>query len=304
MDFGWVDSRMRNDLLQNLEEMRGYPLDAKLGQDVAHNPETSVAAYDESINKFSALEGTAFFTSHSLIKMEAHSYSPLNLLTMYFYTRSVELHRLAPSLRFSDSTDIDSQKDYLKDKIDFILSTVPENSILFIDGPIIAGDVYTTFLSSEKRFHERNILPVFFVKNSDSNMVIDNIPGLRDRYNSDLHWSFYSLKKGERSCFFRYADRNNERNTKVFCYLKTYDVSPQRIEFFTKSFETRRESVNPVMNMIYYLTLAQGDSHNPQIRPIAIAEKYARETLKLVDFNRMMREIGLQPTMNQERFAW
>jgi hypothetical protein len=50
--------------------------------------------------------------------------------------------------------------------------------------------------------------------------------------------------------------------------------------------------------------IAQGDKSNPQVRPIAIAEKYARETLKLIEFNKLMSDTGIVPTINQERFAW
>jgi hypothetical protein len=50
--------------------------------------------------------------------------------------------------------------------------------------------------------------------------------------------------------------------------------------------------------------LAQGDLKNPQIRSIAIAEKYARATLRLLNLPQMMKELGITPTMNQERFAW
>lgn len=57
------------------------------------------------------------------------------------------------------------------------------------------------------------------------------------------------------------------------------------------------------MNLIYYLLLAQGNPKNPQIRPIAIAEAYARATLKLIDLNQLLRRFGLVPTINQERFG-
>jgi hypothetical protein len=77
-----------------------------------------------------------------------------------------------------------------------------------------------------------------------------------------------------------------------------------RVEFFVDTFERYSSSIGPVMDMLQYLTIVQGDIHNPQVRPIAIAEMYARETLKLVNFQRLMRESGLHPTMNQERFAW
>ena len=62
--------------------------------------------------------------------------------------------------------------------------------------------------------------------------------------------------------------------------------------------------MDEIMDLIYYLLLVQGDLRNPQVRPIAIAEKYARETIHLVDINKLTRDSGLIPTMNQERFGW
>jgi hypothetical protein len=305
MDFGWVNSSMTSDRVTNIEDIEAYPLDAKLGASIINDPETFVAAYDESINKYSALEGSAIFTSHSLLFMTKEGYFPLNELTMYFYTRSQHLHDLSPNIKLSQNASIDSQKDYLKDKIDLIINEVPGKSILFIDGPIIAGDVYTTFMSAAKKFFEKDIFPVFFVKNSNSNMVIDNIANLSGKYNSDLHWSHRILKAGERTCLFRYVDLNNARNTKVFCYLKIFtNSSPIRVEFFTESCEKHLSSIHSILNSIYYLSLVHGDNTNPQIRPIFVAEQFARETLKLINFNKIMKETGLQPTINQDRFAW
>lgn len=305
IDYNWINSGPTDDLVVNLEEMGGYDLNAKAGEMVAKDEKTLIAGYDESINKFSALEGTAYYTSHSLVFLAPESYIPINQLTMYFFTQSEELSRMSNgSLIYSTQSTMQSQKRYLDDKVDFIFSTVPDNSILFIDGPIIAGDVYTRLISKFPKFHERNIIPCFFVKNSDSNMVVDNIDGVRGRYNSDLHWSYNTLKNGQRSCFFKYVDRRNDRNTKVFCYIKALGVSPLRVEFYTTSFEMYYEYINNIINLVYYLLLVQGNPKNPQIRPIAVAEAYARDTLKLVNFKQTMRLVGLTPTMNQERFAW
>lgn len=305
MDYQWINSGPTDDLVTNIEDIKGYSLNAKAGEIIAKDPKTLIAGYDESINKFSALEGTAYYTSHSLVFLTPDTYVPINQLTMYFFTRSEELSkRSGGTLFYSVQPSTDSQKHYLDDKVDFIFSTVPDNSILFIDGPIIAGDVYTHLISKFPGFHERNIVPCFFIKNSDSNMVVDNIKEIRGRYNSDLHWSHTTLKNGQRSCLFKYVDRNNQRNTKIFCYMKVFGVSPLRVEFYTTSFEKYSEYISNILDLIYYLLLVQGDSKNPQIRPIAVAEKFARETLKIVNFEQTMRSVGLQPTMNQERFAW
>ena len=305
MDYNWINSGPTDDLVINLEEMGGYDLSAKTGELVAKDEKTLIAGYDESINKFSALEGTAYYTSHSLVFLAPESYIPINELTMYFFTQSKELSRMSNgSLIYSDRPSMMSQKMYLDDKVDFIFSAVPDNSILFIDGPIIAGDVYTHMISRFPEFHERNIIPCFFVKNSESNMVVDNIEGVHGKFNSDLHWSYNVLKNGQRSCFFKYVDRKNDRNTKIFCYIKAFGVSPLRVEFYTASFEKYEKYIKNILDLAYYLLLVQGNPKNPQVRPIAIAETYARETLKLVNFEKTMRMVGLMPTMNQERFAW
>jgi len=56
-----------------------------------------------------------------------------------------------------------------------------------------------------------------------------------------------------------------------------------------------------LMNLVYYLMLIQGDYRNPQARTIAIAEKYARATLKLIHMRRLMNSL-VTPTINQDRF--
>jgi hypothetical protein len=155
------------------------------------------------------------------------------------------------------------------------------------------------------RFLAKKILPIFFVKNSESNLVTNNMVKLSYEFNSDMHWAFNFLKTGQRTNFFRYADAHNPDNAKIFCYLKCMDISPQRIEFPVKAYALYKDSINSILDLIYYLLIVQGDKKNPQVRPIAIAEKYAREALKLIDLKKLMRSSGLVPTMNEGRgFAW
>ena len=61
--------------------------------------------------------------------------------------------------------------------------------------------------------------------------------------------------------------------------------------------------MNDIIDMVYYLLLVQGDRNNPQVRPIAIAEKYARDVKHLFDITKMLKETGIKATMNQERFG-
>lgn len=263
----------------------------------------SITAYDESITLFLSLEGSAYFTSHSLVLLSKNSYLPSNYLTFYFYTKSKTITEKSHHIHLSEDVGIDSKKHYIKDRIHFLENTVPNNSILLIDGPLIGGDVYTYMIQSIDKFHSRNIIPIFFVKNSGSNLVTNNISELQGKYNSDLHWSYNFLNPGTRSNFFIYQDRINPRNAKAFCYIKPYDLSPQRIEFHLDTFRKYNERIPQLLDLVYYLILVQGNLKNPQIRPIAVAEMYARDTLKLLSTDALMKKIGIIPTMNQTRFG-
>lgn len=291
------------ELITPAEEISTYQLNAKEGEKLASSFRT-IAAYDESINKFAGLEGNTYLTSHSLILLGDKDFLPINFLTLYFYTRSKEIVGKSSYIKYSLDPDIDSKKDYIKDKILFLEENVPNKSILFIDGPLIGGDVYTIMIHAINKFLDKDIIPVFFVKNSTSNLVTDNTKEIKDKFNSDMHWAYKILKPGQRTNFFRYADKNNVKNAKVFCYFKSFNSSPQRVEFHIETFNKYKKSIPDMMDIINYLIIVQGEHTNPQIRPIAIAEKYARETLHLIDLNMLMRNIGLNPTMNQERFAW
>ncbi len=262
-----------------------------------------IVAYDESIGKYSALEGEAFFTSHSLVLL-GKEYVPLNEITLYFYTRSGELASKSKYIKKVDDPQLESKRDYLFDKIRFLEAYVPENALLLIDGPLIGGDLYTIVLNSLKKLISREIFPIFFVKNSSSNLVTDHLSELKGKYNSDMHWAHNFLGEGYRTNFFRYEDVNNPKNAKIFCYIKPLSKNIQRIEFDTETFEKYGEEIEHVINLIYYFVLAQGNAKNPQVRPIAVAEMYARETLKIMELNKIMKNIGITPTMNQERFGW
>lgn len=291
------------ELVTPTEEIAFYTLNPQKGQDSINDNRTLVA-YDESINKFSALEGTTFLTSHSLVLVDTDDYVPINLITLYFYTRSSYLVNNSPHIKYSIDPDMDSKKDYIKDKIEFLLENVPKRSILLIDGPLIGGDVYTYMIHAINKFLDRDIIPIFFVKNSSSNLITENTTELKGKFNSDMHWAYKSMQQGQRTNFFKYADRNNIKNAKIFCYLKGFNISPQRVELHVQTYEKYQKIIPEIMDYLYYLLLVGGDTKNPQLRPISIAEKYARETLRLFNFNNLMQKVGITPTMNQDRFAW
>ena len=303
LDFNSYSFPPNGELVTNIGEIKQHKLNAENGGELI-NSKATIAAYDESINKYSTLQGEAFLTSHSMIILGEHDYIPMNLLTLYFYTRAKAIIKDSCKIRYSDSPQVMSQIDFINDKLDFLVNYVPDNSILFIDGPLIGGDAYTFMIRAIKRFIDKKVIPVFFVKNSNSNLVTDNLSDLKNKYNSDMHWSYDFLKKGESTNFFKYVDRNNPKNAKVFCYLKGYDLSPQRVEFHAETYSLYKDQMDTILDLIYYMILVQGNKKNPQVRPIAIAEAYARESLKLININQLIKKSGLVPTMNQDRFAW
>ncbi len=197
------------------------------------------------------------------------------------------------------------KKIYTIDKVNFLKNNLPQNTLLFIDGPLIGGDWYVEMISAViNYFNPNNIIPVFIVKNSNSSIIVDNTPNLKGKYNTDVHWAYRHLKKGERTSFFKYQDKNNPRNARIFCYIKAFDTSPLRVEFHPSTFDKYKSMIYDILDTIYYLLLVQGNPSNPQIRPIAIAEKYARETLHLFNLEAIIKKAKLIPTINQERFGW
>lgn len=263
----------------------------------------SVVAYDESIAKYKCLEGTGYHTAHSVVTLGQDDYIPKGLLTFYFYTSSKSISEKADFLKYTEDENLASKKDYLNDRIEFLVESVPPNSLLLIDGPLIGGDAYVLMINAIEKFHEKNIIPIFFVKNSNSNLIVDTMPNIRKHYNSDMHWSYSILKQGQRISLVKYTDAKNELNSKVFTYFKAFNKSPQRIEMHNSTYVKYQDVVDKIMSTIYYYLLAQG-SNNPQVRPIAVAEMYAREFIKVSNIDEYFFGMGFVPTMNQERFGY
>lgn len=290
-----------NGKIKLIEEMGSIDLRAKYGEELAKK--YIFSGYDESKQKYISLEGSAYFTAHSLVISGKKEYIPVNYLSFYFYTRSNKISDNSPSIKFSEDHTADSNRDYVLDRTDFLNTWSIENSILFIDGPLIGGNMSSYTIESIEKLHKKEVIPIFFVKNSDSNLVTDNIKELKNKYNSDMHWSYRQLKVGQRTNFVMYKDEHNPKNAKIFCYFKGFNLSPQRIEFHVDTYNKYGKIIEEVMNLVYYLLLVHGDKKNPQIRPIAIAEKFARDVLRMTDPYNLMKSSGLVPTMNQERFG-
>jgi|TARA_Y100000310_G_scaffold306489_1_gene347675 hypothetical protein len=291
-----------NGKLSLAEELGSKNLDLENGEQVLRSNKFLLAGYDESTWDYPFLEGSAFFTSHALVIVAEDQYVPIMYLSNYFLTRSKLMSDGSQILKYADDLNSEAKKFYAVDRSDFLEQYSPKGSLLFVDGPLIGAQMTSYTVKLIENLHEKGIIPIFFVKNSISNLVTDNIPELRKKYNSDLHWSSKSLKRFQRTNLFKYTDEHNARNAKLFCYYKVFDdVSTQRIELHLDTYSIIKNRMNEIFDLVTYLQIVNGDKSNPQIRPISIAEKYARAALQQSYCERLVKGAGLVPTMNQER---
>jgi len=285
--------------LEIIEEMKRYALDPVKGQNNIEKYKFS--AYDETIIKYFTLEGVAFFIAHSLVVMGEDKYVPLVYAVFNFYTKSGAITEKSKYIKLTDNPELSFTEDCMRDKQNFLLNNVGDGSILFIDGAIIGGNLYTYMIDGNIHFLDKNIAPIYFVKNSYSDIVTQNIKELKGKYHSDMHWCNTFINKSQRTPFFKYTDQHANKNTKVFCYIKPFSSIPQRVEMHTGTYEKYKGHIDELMDIIYYLMMVQGDRNNPQIRPIAIAEKYAREIGKTISIKKYLRKLNITPTMNETR---
>ena len=285
-----------------VEKELNYELDPAIGSEFAQD--ILFSGYDESKINFMTLEGEAYLTTHVLTHFTPQDVIPTSQISFYFYTHSKLVKEVSETIKYSEDINSSANLDYVTDRNSLIESNSLSNSLMFIDGPLIGGNITAHNLKLVESLHRKSILPIFFVKNSDSNIVVDNDPNLKEKYNSDLHWAYANLKRGQRSGLYCYQDNYNVKFTKYFCYFKPFDrVSPQRIEFLPGTYELFSDYFDDIFNLIYYLLLDHGDQSNPQIRPIAISEMYARELIKLININALLKNSTLIGTMNQVRFG-
>lgn len=287
--------------IEGITEVNSIKLDASDGSRVNHEL-SSVIAYDESILKFSSIEGDGILSSHCLVKLANYDYLASAYVTFHFYTRSEEIAKGNETIRHSPNPTDLINVDYSKEREEFILKTVPDKSILLVDGPLLGKNLSAQTVKMNKRLLEKDIFSMFIVKNSLSNMVIDSIPLYKSKYNSDIHWASLFLKPGERTNFFLYKDRINPQLSKYFCYIKPFNASPQRVEIHPTTYNKFKTELPSVMNLLYYYFIDNGDVENKQLRPIVIAEKFARKTIAMFDIKKILKYTGLTPTVNEERF--
>ena len=247
-------SSVGNVILEEVEEIKGYSLDPIEGNEFAK--EVVFAGYDESKFKFLSLEGEAHITTHAIDYYIDEDNIPVCKITFYFYTRSKNIVDNSKFIKYTDDISSQSNLDYATDRNEIIEQHALENSILFIDGPLIGGNITYYSLELVKKLHEKKIVPVFIVKNSDSNLVVDNIKSFTNTYNSDLHWAYKNLKKGQRTNFFKYTDKHNKQFSKIFCYVKPFNyVTPQRVEIHPLTFGIYERFIPELLNLFYYLLL-------------------------------------------------
>ncbi len=263
----------------------------------------ALCAYDESLIKIPALEGTGYFFSHALVILSKDAYVPIVDLTFYFFTRSKNLADGKNKIIYSKDVTVDSKRVYIKDKSFLLENYTPNNSILLLDGPLIGGQLSNESIELNGHLLNKNIIPVFLVKNSGSTLVVDNFKELKDNYNSDFEWALKTLKNGQRTPLILYEDKHNKNNNKYFTYIKAFDFNIIRVEFHSETWKRYKNDINAIFDIIFYELLSHGDK-NPQPKIVAIAENYAREILNIINVKNILREIGVTPTMNYTRFGW
>lgn len=267
-----------------------------------YNEIHEIFAFDESTQNFRALEGDLFFYSSAVIKLDKKYLFNLEVLPYFFSSMRKFENGSDDSIIYSKEMGEARNLVMVKSKIKQITETVEPNSIVLIDGPLIGGNASAYYRQMDQDLRGKNCIPLYFVKNSNSRLIIDHNDALQREYNNDFHWAAKFLKNNQRCAFIRYTDQVNPKNTKVFSYLKILQGFPERVEMHSKTFEKYFDVLPDIFNLISYFFIAQGDYSNPQVRPIAIAEKYAREGLRILNIPVLLGRMGFQPTINQVRF--
>jgi len=283
-----------------IEDSLSYRLNPR---DISLIKDWNIYAYDESVQCYNALEGSLIFCSCAVIKMEENAYK-FNLSVLPYFLTSIEKYKTAQceGVYFAENIRRERNKILIESKIKAILESVEPHSIVFIDGPLIGGMASAYMVRMDDKLRRNDCIPLYFVKNSDSRLVISNCE-LSKEFNSDFHWASCKLKTGCRSSFFRYIDKQNSMFSKVFTYIKALAGFTQRMEMHVQTYEKYKALMPSLLNLVSYFYIVQGDYTNPQVRPIAIAEKYAREGLKILNIPVLLSMLGFHPTINQVRFG-
>ena len=231
--------------------IKGYESISKVNVENLKPPKI-LSAYDESILELNSLEGKVRCIAHSAVMQTEEEFIPAGYVTLKFYTKSNLI--TAKSTEFSDiiiSNDINSEqtKEYVKEREYFLSKAAPNNSLMFIDGPMFSGAATSGNFSLIADLLAKKCRPIFFVKNSESTIITERFDFAKG-YNSDLHWAYSNLKEKEISHVFAYTSK--EGRSKAMCFMKIYkNRSPVRIEFPLKEFEEGWYDED-VFDQIYY----------------------------------------------------
>ncbi|MEM2143938.1 MAG: hypothetical protein QW279_01135 [Candidatus Jordarchaeaceae archaeon] len=263
----------------------------------------NIYAYDESVQSYKALEGELLFCSSSMIKMEEKYKFNLSVLPYFLTSMGKYSERQDEDIRYAENIGRARNDILIESKKNLILETVGPHSIVFIDGPLVGGMKSSYMVNMDKELRKNDCIALYFIKNSDSRLIIENDPKLSKEFNSDFHWAACSLKSGHRSAFFRYTDQHNPSNSKVFTYVKPFSSFAERVEMHSETYEKYNSLIPAIFDLLSYLYIAQGDPSNPQVRPIAVAEKYAREGIRVLNIPALLGRLGFRPTINQVRFG-
>jgi len=263
----------------------------------------NIYGYDESTQNYRALEGDLFFCSSAVIKIEDNYAFNLTVLPYFLTSMRKFLSTNTDEIRYTENPNKERNEILVKMKTEMILKSVEPHSIIFIDGPLVGGMASSYMVKMDEELRKKDCIPFYFVKNSNSRLIINSILELSQEFNSDFHWASRRLKECSRSAFFRYTDKYNPHNSKIFAYIKALAGYTERIEMHYSTFKKYYSLMPSLMNLIAYLYIVQGDPTNPQVRPIAVAEKYAREGLRMLNIPVLLLRLGFSPTVNQVRFG-
>jgi len=277
-----------------------YPVEPKFDM---FSTDWNIYAYDESLQNYRALEGDLLFCSSATIKIEDRYNFNLSVLPYFLTCMGKFKNSPGDDIRFAENVTEERNLIMIKTKIDSIVNSVEPHSIVLIDGPLIGGNASKYIEDMDDDLRKQDCIPLYFVKNSDSRLVIQTNNDLAKHFNSDFHWTACRLRTGTRSAFFKYTDQVNNRHTKVFAYLKALYGFPERVEMHTLTYKKYQTLMPDLMSLIAYFYILQGDRSNPQVRPIAIAEKYAREGIRVLNIPALLGKLGFKPTINQVRFG-
>jgi len=264
-----------------------------------------LAGYDESILELNSLQGQLRCVSHVCCLQSEQAYTPVGYLSLKFFTKSLIIQeKSTPTSDIILTKDISKSinDNYHSERITFLQEYLPESSLVFIDGAIFSGANTSYNFKMCDEFKYRGITPLFFVKNSESELVKQSFDFAKD-YNNDLHWANSILNVKQRSQVFHYISDGDLNRSMIFTYIKVFENrSPIRIEMPYSNYSSLELDFEEMLDFVCFQYYANGSTSNIQPRIIQISELYAREILKSTGIYQEVEKLGLTKIMNEVRF--